>query len=146
MKILYTDTFASSGQDYSGLSYGSEFSAGLDLRAAHETWVNPGERALIKTGVSVAIPQNFFGSIRPRSGLAVKKGIDVLAGVIDCDYRGEIGVVLINFGSEVFYVKPGDRIAQMIIQPYLVVNTVQVDSLDETSRGLGGFGSTGVES
>lgn len=145
MKIRYTDSFGHQDHGNEALGYGSEFSAGLDLRAIQETWIKPGERALIKTGVSVAIPNNFFGSIRPRSGLAVKKGIDVLAGVIDCDYRGEIGVVLINLGSETFVVQPGDRVAQMIIQPYLTVETVQVEDLDATNRGTGGFGSTGVK-
>jgi len=138
-------------------TYGSPEAAGMDLYAdlhprdvdhplSHLEFVHelkPGERKLVKTGVQVAIPVGSYGRIAPRSGLAYKHGIDVLAGVIDSDYRGEIGVILINFGDEPFIIKHGDRIAQMIITPHLTLVPVAYEELPETGRGGGGFGSTG---
>lgn len=118
--------------------------AGMDLRASESRYIEPGKRCIVPTGLSVAIPQGNVGLIWPRSGLAVKHGIDVLAGVIDADYRGEIGVVLVSHGDEPFVVNPGDRIAQLLIQPVVPAVLIQVDSLDETERGAGGFGSTGA--
>ncbi len=124
-------------------TYGSEDAAGMDLYAAETVTVPAGEHRLIKTDIAMAIPQDFYGRIAPRSGLAYKKGIDVFAGVIDSDYRGNIGVILFNSASEDFVAEQGDRIAQMIITPYERAALVPVEVLPETVRGSGGFGSTG---
>lgn len=130
-------------------TYGSPDAIGVDLYAAlsmgeHTLW--PGERILIKIGIAVAIPEGFYGRIAPRSGSAFKAGIDVLAGVIDPDYRDEIGVLLINHGKECYAVRPGDRIAQMIFEraDRLTPEWVGTVGLPSTVRGKGGFGSTGV--
>jgi dUTP pyrophosphatase len=106
--------------------------------------IPPQERAVVKTGLSVACPPGTYARIAPRSGLAVKKFIDCGAGVVDADYRGEVGVVLFNFGKEPFEVKKGDRIAQLILEQISMVDAVQVEELTDTVRGAGGFGSTGV--
>lgn len=103
----------------------------------------PGERRLLKTGISIALPARFYGRVAPRSGLAYKHGIDVMAGVIDSDYRGPVGVILINHGHDMFDIKHGDRIAQMIITPYHTAMLEPVEELPDTERGAGGFGSTG---
>lgn len=124
-------------------SRGSIASAGLDLYACEGYRLSPGERKLIHTGVEMAIPIGFYGRIAPRSGLALKHGIDTLAGVIDADYRGEVNVILINLGTQNFIVKSGDRIAQIIIEAILTPEVVKVDDLDITLRGVGGYGSTG---
>ncbi|KAA5604371.1 dUTP diphosphatase [Roseospira marina] len=130
--------------------YGSAYAAGLDLRAdLHKndpmmTTLAPGERRLIKTGLAVAIPPGHYGRIAPRSGLALKYGIDVLAGVIDEDYRGEIGVILLNTSRIPFTVEHGDRIAQLVIEKIARPAPEYVDALPETGRGVGGFGSTGA--
>ena len=107
--------------------------------------INPGGRALIPTGLHIALPVGYEAQIRPRSGLALKNGITVLntPGTIDSDYRGDVGVILINHGLEPFHVMQGDRIAQMVINKIEQVDFVQVDELNETNRGTGGFGSTG---
>lgn len=107
--------------------------------------INPGERKLIPTGLRIALPQGYEAQVRPRSGLALKHGVTVLnsPGTIDADYRGEVGVILINLGQEPFEIKHGDRIAQMVVAPYARVSWNSVDSLDETQRGEGGFGHTG---
>ncbi|MBH1989315.1 MAG: dUTP diphosphatase [Myxococcaceae bacterium] len=127
---------------------GSQLAAGYDLFAdVSETRVMlPGERALVPTGVSIALPAGFEAQIRPRSGLALKHGITVLnsPGTIDADYRGEIKVILINLGQEAFEVQPGMRIAQMVIAAVLAPEWSRVDSLNETERNFGGFGSTGA--
>jgi len=127
--------------------YATTHAAGADLRAATDAdiVIEPGARALIKTGFAMALPDNYEAQIRPRSGLALKHGITVLnaPGTIDADYRGEIGVILINHGSEPFTVQRGDRIAQMIIAPFVQADFQAVDSLSETERGAGGFGSSG---
>jgi dUTP pyrophosphatase len=103
---------------------------------------------LIKTGISVAVPNGTYGRIAPRSGLALKNGIDVMAGVIDADYRGDVGVILVNLGSSPFTINPGDRIAQLILEKIEYNTSVQeigeADDLSPTSRGANGFGSTGV--
>ena len=129
-------------------SYQTDGSAGMDLRAAvpSPVRIEPGGRALIPTGLAIAIPGGFEGQVRPRSGLAHKHGITVLntPGTIDSDYRGEVKVVLVNLGSEVFEVQRGDRIAQLLISPVARAALVVVDELDETVRGAGGYGSTGV--
>jgi len=127
--------------------YATTHAAGADLRAAiiEDVIIEAGEKALIKTGFAMALPDNFEAQIRPRSGLAHKHGITVLnsPGTIDADYRGEIGVILINHGKEAFTVQRGDRIAQMIIAPFVQAQFEAVDTLDETARGEGGFGSSG---
>lgn len=129
-------------------SYSTVDSAGMDLCASLDggtVTINPGERKLIPTGLRIALPQGYEAQVRPRSGLALKHGITVLnsPGTIDADYRGEVGVILINLGQEPFEIKHGDRIAQMVVAPYARVSWNSVDSLDETQRGEGGFGHTG---
>lgn len=123
-------------------------SAGMDLTAANEEPITlgAGEIKLIKTGIAIALEKGFEAQIRPRSGLALKNGITVLntPGTIDSDYRGEVGVVLINHSKQDFEIKKGMRIAQMIIAPYVQAQLIQLEVLDDTSRGEGGFGSTGV--
>lgn len=123
----------------------NDHAAGFDLYALEEAILPPGEWRLYRTGIAVAIPELNVGMIRPRSGLALKRGIDVLGGVIDCDYRGEIGVILINHHSEIpLHVRNGDRIAQLIVHELGTRYAVEVDELPETERGSGGFGSTGI--
>lgn len=123
---------------------GSEKAAGLDLHSSEDCIIEPRERRLVSTGIAVAVPTNSYGRVAPRSGLAVKHGIDVLAGVVDEDYRGEVKVALINLGSEPFVVNRGDRIAQLVIESISRPVIEVVESLEETVRGAGGFGSTGV--
>lgn len=123
---------------------GSEHAAGFDLSAAESTVVPASGKAIVKTGLSVAVPAGTYARIAPRSGLAAKRMIQVGAGVVDCDYRGEVGVVLFNHGTEDLPVAVGDRIAQLILEKVDMSGCVEVDTLDETSRGSGGFGSTGV--
>ena len=122
-------------------------SAGLDLRAniKKAVYLNPFQRVLVPTGIKIALPDKFEGQIRPRSGLALKHGITVLnsPGTIDADYRGEIGVILINLSDENFKIKPGDRIAQLIISNFTKVKWKLVKDLGESERGNSGFGSTG---
>lgn len=123
---------------------GTQFSAGYDLYAAEEVVVPRLGRKLIKTNVSMAIPMNHYGRIAPRSGLAYKNGIDVLAGVIDSDYRGDIGVILYNTDNNLdFTVKVGDKIAQIIIESCSTINFVKTENLPATKRGEGGYGHTG---
>lgn len=128
--------------------YMTEGSSGMDLYASLEEEVTllPGERRLIPTGISVAIPEGFEGQVRPRSGLAIQKGIGLVngPGTIDSDYRGEVGVVVINFGKEPFTIRNGDRIAQMVIARVFRSVLVEVEELPATQRQAGGFGSTGV--
>jgi dUTP pyrophosphatase len=124
-------------------SYGSDGAAGLDLSATHNVIMLPGERAIIETGFAWHIWPGYVGMIRPRSGLAVRSGIDTMAGVIDSDFRGEICAVLVNHGGEEVVINQGDRIAQMVIQEYARMTPVEVDELTGTARGDGGFGSTG---
>jgi len=130
-------------------TYATEKSAGMDLTAALEEAIEigPGDRALIPTGLSIALPEGYEAQIRPRSGLAIKHGVTVLntPGTIDADYRGEISVILINHGQQAFTIERGMRIAQMVVEKYETVNWDVVKELDETQRGEGGFGSTGTE-
>ena len=130
-------------------AYATEQSAGMDLRADIEQPVTlkPLERRLIPTGLHIALPQGYEAQVRPRSGLALKHGITVLntPGTIDADYRGEIGVVLVNLSDEDFVVNPGERVAQMVIAQYEQAVLQPVDTLDETERGEGGYGHTGVK-
>ena len=127
--------------------YATEQSAGVDLRANidNSVVIAPLGRALIPTGLYMALPEGWEAQVRPRSGLAIKKGVTVLntPGTIDADYRGEVGVILVNLSGEDFVVQDGDRIAQMIFNQYGKADFVEVDTLDETERGAGGFGHTG---
>lgn len=124
---------------------GTIFAAGYDLYAAESFVIKPLSRQLIKTNVSIGIPDGFYGRIAPRSGLAYKNGIDVLAGVIDADYRGDIGVILFNSDvNKDFEVKTGDRVAQLIIEKCFDVSWLETDTLKDTQRSSGGFGSTGI--
>ena len=129
--------------------YATVQSAGMDLRANTEEPIvlQPMERRLIPTGLYIALPPGYEAQVRPRSGLALKKGITVLnaPGTIDADYRGEVGVLLINLSQEPFTVNDGERIAQMIIARHEQAELVEVETLDETERGAGGYGHTGVK-
>jgi dUTP pyrophosphatase len=129
-------------------NYETEGAAGMDLRANIEEAItlNPLERAIIKTGLFIALPVGFEAQVRPRSGLAAKKGITVLnsPGTVDADYRGEIGVILVNLSNATFVINDGERIAQLIIAKHERVQWKEVEALNETERGVGGFGSTGV--
>lgn len=122
----------------------SENAAGYDLFSAETAIVNARSRQMINTYISVAILPGYYGRIAPRSGLALKQGIDVGGGVIDADYRGNVGVILFNHSGNDFEIKKGDRIAQLIIERIDNPDIVQVDDLDDTQRGDGGFGSTGI--
>ena len=129
-------------------SYATAQSAGLDLMAAvsGDVILAPGERRLIPTGLAIALPAGFEAQVRPRSGLALKHGITVLnsPGTIDADYRGEVQVLLINHGEAPFAIRRGDRIAQMVVAPVTQIAWNIVERLDETERGSGGYGSTGI--
>lgn len=130
-------------------AYETAQSAGMDLRAAvaedAPVTLQPGARALIPTGLAIALPPAFEAQVRPRSGLALKHGVTCLnsPGTVDADYRGELAVILINLGQEPFVIRRGERIAQMVIAPVTQASFVEVEALDETARGAGGFGSTG---
>lgn len=128
-------------------AYETEHSAGMDLRACldEETVIKPLERKLVKTGLFIEVPVGYEAQIRPRSGLAIKHGITVLnsPGTIDADYRGEIGIILINLSGAEFVINNGDRIAQMIISKHETAEFVEVEELRETRRGEGGFGHSG---
>lgn len=123
--------------------YNHQGDAGFDLFACTGLTINPGETVPVPTGIQMAIPAGYVGLIWDKSGIALR-GIHRLAGVVDASYRGEVKVVLTNLGKEPFTVNSGMKIAQMLIQPVQVVDLVEVDSLDQTSRGKGGFGSTGL--
>ena len=127
--------------------YMTDLAAGVDLHADLSAGITlaPGERALVPTGLALAIPPGFEGQVRPRSGLALKKGVSLVnsPGTIDADYRGEVGIIIINHGQEAVTIAPGERIAQLIIAPVVRVEFVEVDGLDATRRNAGGFGHTG---
>ena len=127
--------------------YATKMSAGMDLRANIDESITlkPMDRVLIPTGLFIQLPQGYEAQIRPRSGLALKKGITVLnaPGTIDADYRGEVGIVLINLSSEDFIIEDGERIAQMVIAKYKQAQWVEVEELQSSERGTGGFGHTG---
>lgn len=129
--------------------YSTRSSAGLDLRANVEEPVllRPFQRALIPTGLYISLPEGYEAQVRPRSGLALKHGITVLntPGTIDADYRGEVGVILVNLGQEDFVVNDGERIAQMVVAKYEQVELLPVEALDDTERGAGGFGHSGIK-
>lgn len=127
--------------------YATEQAAGMDLRANLDQPVRlaPGERALVPTGLYMELPAGYEAQVRPRSGLALKQGITVLnaPGTVDADYRGEVGVILINLGQTEFVVEDGERVAQLVVAPYVQVQWTEAGALTETDRGAGGFGSTG---
>ncbi len=127
--------------------YATTHAAGADLRAAvdRDVVIEPGEHALIPTGFAMALPDNYEAQVRPRSGLALKHGITVLntPGTVDADYRGEVGVILMNHGKTPFHIQRGERIAQMIIAPFVQADFQPVSELSKTERGAGGFGSSG---
>ena len=133
------------GADLALPSYATMGAAGMDLRSAESLTIKPHARALVATGIAIALPHGLEAQVRPRSGLAVKYGVTVLnaPGTIDCDYRGEIKVPLINHGDEDFVIARGDRIAQIVIAPALQVTLEEVSLLNGTPRGTGGFGSSG---
>ena len=122
---------------------GSQSAAGLDLYSIEAITLNPNERRVIRTGLAVAIPEGYYGRVAPRSGLAIQKGVDVLAGVIDADYRGEIGCLLHNVGAERIDLPAQSKICQLIIEKIITPAAVWANRLSETGRGSGGFGSTG---
>lgn len=126
--------------------YASDGAAGLDLRARVPVDLMPGERALVPTGLFLEIPPGYEGQVRPRSGLAIRNGLSMVnsPGTIDCDYRGEVQVILINHGQERVWLDAGERIAQLVICPVVRADLQVVESLTETARGGGGFGSTGT--
>lgn len=144
MKVKIVNSSGNPLPDYSTSS-----SAGMDLRAnlEQEVILKPLERKLIPTGLFMELPEGFEAQIRPRSGLALKKGISVLntPGTIDADYRGEIGIILVNLSDEAFVVEHGERICQMVINKVETIQWNQVESLDESERGEGGFGHTGTK-
>ena len=136
------------GADLDLPGYATEHAAGLDLMAAiaEPMTIAPGKRAMVPTGIAIALPVGFEAQIRPRSGLAAKHGVTILntPGTIDADYRGEIKVILINFGEFDFSVEPKSRIAQLIVAPVVQIRWDEAESLPQTARGEGGFGSTGL--
>jgi len=131
-------------------AYESAHAAGMDLRAALPAdaplTLHPGDRHAVPTGLAMAIPPGFEGQVRPRSGLALRHGVTTLnsPGTVDADYRGEVHVILVNLGPEAFIVRRGDRIAQLLISPVVQARWREVENLDNTARGEGGFGSTGA--
>ncbi len=128
-----------------GLNPETARSAAIDLRASADITIFPHKTELVKTSLNIAIPEGYVGLVCSRSGLALKKSVFVLnaPGVVDADYRGEVGVILCNLGSEDFFIKKGERIAQLMIVPYVMPAYIRVESLENTERGSGGFGSTG---
>ena len=134
------------GNDLPLPAYATPGAAGMDVVAAEDLTLTPGARHAVATGFAMAIPEGYEAQVRPRSGLALKHGITCLntPGTIDSDYRGEVKVILANLGSEPFEIRRGDRIAQLVPTPVQRATLIEVDSLDETSRGSGGFGSTGT--
>eukprot|EP01035_Chromulina_nebulosa_P018033 gene18033-23675_t len=123
---------------------GSKFAAGFDLSSAYKTIVPARGKAIVKTDIAIAIPEGTYARIAPRSGLAAKNFIDVGAGVVDYDYRGNVGVILFNHGEDDFVINPGDRIAQLILEKISMASAIEVNELEDTERGEGGFGSTGI--
>ena len=133
------------GQGLNLPAYATAGAAGMDVVSAEDVTLAPGARHAVATGLAMAIPPGFEVQVRPRSGLALKHGITVpnTPGTIDSDYRGELKVILINLGSETFEIRRGDRVAQLVLAPVVQAGWVEVDELDDTARGAGGFGSTG---
>ena len=133
------------GEDLALPAYATEGAAGMDVVAAEDVTLPPGGRHAVATGLALAIPPGFEIQVRPRSGLALKHGVTVpnTPGTIDSDYRGELKVILINHGADAFEVRRGDRVAQLVLAPVVRAAWLEVEALDETARGEGGFGSTG---
>ena len=127
-------------------AYAHPGDAGMDVRSVADLEIGPGERALVPTGLVMALPPGYEAQVRPRSGLALKRGVTVLnsPGTIDEGYRGEVGVILANFGNEPFPVRKGDRIAQIVVAPVVQARVEETFETDYTDRGAGGFGSTGI--
>ena len=127
-------------------AYAHPGDAGMDVRSVEEVTIEPGGRKLVRTGLVMMLPPGYEAQVRPRSGLALKNGVTVLntPGTIDEGYRGEVGVILANFGTEPFQVEKGAKIAQIVVAPGTRAEIVETDEVDETTRGVGGFGSTGV--
>jgi dUTP pyrophosphatase len=127
-------------------SYAHESDAGMDVRSVEDIEIPAGGRALVHTGLIMILPPNYEAQVRPRSGLALKNGVTVLntPGTIDAGYRGEVGVILANFGMETFKISKGDKVAQIVIAPVTRADIVETDIVDVTDRGEGGFGSTGI--
>ena len=144
-KVIIAVLRLAHGADLPLPDYATAGAAGMDVVAAEDVTLAPGARAAIATGFALAIPNGYEVQVRPRSGLAFKHGVTCLntPGTIDSDYRGEVKVILANLGQEPFVVERGDRIAQLVPAPVLRADLVEVDSLDATTRGAGGFGSTG---
>ena len=136
-------------QDLGLPSYATEGAAGLDLKAALDSplTLKPGERGVVPTGLKMAIPPGYEGCVRPRSGLAMKQGLTLTnsPGTVDSDYRGEVKVLVINLGQEPVTLKRGDRVAQLLISPVAQARIVKVEKVDDTRRGVGGFGHTGIQ-
>lgn len=142
---MSTVEYTRSNSDIQPIIRLSQTDAGIDLRSKQDYDIKPQHRCLVGTGISMSIPPGYYGRIAPRSGLALKYGIDVLAGVVDAGYRGEICVILYNTDKDnLFHIKTGDRIAQIIIEKYYPMDFVEVEKLDESIRGNSGFGSSGV--
>jgi dUTP pyrophosphatase len=136
------------GADLPLPAYASDGAAGMDVVAAEDVTLAPGGRHAVATGFALAIPPGYEVQVRPRSGLALKHGISLpnTPGTIDSDYRGELKIIMINLGAEPFAIARGDRVAQLVVAPVQPARFIEVDTLDETTRGAGGFGSTGVAS
>jgi dUTP pyrophosphatase len=149
MSVTVSITRLPHGKDLPLPAYATEQSAGMDLQAAIDAPVTltPGERKLIPTGLAIALPDGYEAQIRPRSGLALKHGIGLVnsPGTIDADYRGEIGIIMVNYGQEPFVIERGMRIAQMVIAAYSRATFSEVIELPNSARGAGGFGSTGTK-
>lgn len=149
MSVSVSVTRLPHGADLELPGYETADAAGMDLRAAVEAdlEIAPGARALVPTGLAIALPPGYEAQVRPRSGLALRNGISLVnsPGTIDADYRGEVGVIVINHGEEAFTVTRGMRIAQMVVAPVTQAAWQEVDALPETARGAGGFGSTGTD-
>jgi len=128
-------------------SYATALSAGMDLRAciSKPIELEPLERIIIPSGIKIQLPEGYEAHIRPRSGLAAKKGIISILGTIDADYTGKVGIILVNLSNETFIINPNDRLAQMVVNKFETVEWEEVDTLEETERGDGGFGSTGIK-
>ncbi|XP_061885300.1 deoxyuridine 5'-triphosphate nucleotidohydrolase, mitochondrial isoform X2 [Entelurus aequoreus] len=135
--------FAKLSEHATAPSRGSAKAAGYDMYSAYDYSIGPLDKAIVKTDIQIAVPHGCYGRVAPRSGLAAKHFIDVGAGVVDEDYRGNVGVVLFNFGKETFEVKKGDRVAQLVCERICYPDLVEEKTLDDTERGAGGFGSTG---
>lgn len=142
--IEYTTNYEER-EGYRQLTKGSEFSAGYDIRSHEDIWVLRRSSVSVGTGLSISIPEGTVGIVKSRSGLSFKNNIEVGAGVIDSDYRGEVKVKLYNHGNEDFKVCKGDRIAQIIVFPVFNTDVLKVDNLDDTDRGSNGFGSSGIQ-